>query len=46
MYVQLVQFCNPVTVDYNGFTITWNEIQSGITVTVETLCTVDGLNGR
>ena len=44
MYIQLVQFCNPVTVDYNGFNITWNETQSGITV--ETLCTGDGLNGR
>ena len=42
--VQLDQFCNPVTVHYNGFNITWNKTQSGITV--ETLCTGDGLNGQ
>ena len=42
--VPLDQFCNPVTVDYNGFNITWNETQSGITV--EAPCTRDGLNGQ
>ena len=39
----LDQFCNPVTVDYNGFNITWNETQSGIIV--EAPCTGDRLNG-
>ena len=38
------QFCNPVTVNYSRFNITWNETQVGITV--EASCTGHGLNGQ
>ena len=38
------QFCNPVTVSYGGFNITWNGTQSGITV--EAPCTGHGLDGQ
>jgi len=37
------QFCQPVTVSYNGFNVTWNETLVG--VTVEAPCTGPGLNG-
>ena len=36
-------FCNPVTVMYTGFNITWNETQVGDTV--EASCTGDDLAG-
>ncbi|XP_065909246.1 uncharacterized protein [Dysidea avara] len=39
----LNQFCNPVTVNYTGFNVTWNETLVG--VTVEAPCTAPGLNG-
>ncbi|XP_065905683.1 latrophilin-like protein LAT-2 isoform X2 [Dysidea avara] len=39
----LNQFCYPVTVNYTGFNVTWNETLVG--VTVETPCTGPGLNG-
>ena len=41
---QLERFCNPVTVSYNGFNITWNETQVGVTVAAA--CTGPGLNGQ
>ena len=37
------QFCNPVTVNYSGFNVIWNETQVGITV--EAPCTGHNLNG-
>ena len=42
-YILEQQFCNPVTVKYSGFNITWNKTQVGITV--EAPCTGHGLNG-
>ena len=42
--LQLEQFCNPVTVSYNGFNITWNETKVG--VTMEAPCTGPGLKGQ
>ena len=42
--VSLDQLCDPVTVDYTGFSITWNETQAGITA--EAPCTGHGLNGQ
>ena len=42
--VSLDQLCDPVTVNYTGFSITWNETQAGITA--EALCTGHGLNGQ
>ena len=45
MYICITdQLCNSVTVNYNGFNITWNETQVGITV--EASCTGHGLNGQ
>ena len=40
----LDQSCSSVTVEYTGFSITWNETTSG--VTVEAPCTGDNLNGK
>ena len=37
------QVCNPVTVNYNGFNVTWKETQVGSTL--EAPCTGYGLNG-
>ena len=42
--VLLDQSCPSVTVNYTGFSITWNETLAG--VTVEAPCTGDGLNGK
>ena len=42
-YILDQQFCDPVTVNYSGFNITWNATQVGITVEVP--CTGHGLNG-
>ena len=42
--VLLDQSCSSVTVDYTGFSITWNETLAG--VTVEAPCTGDGLDGK
>ena len=42
--VLLGQSCPSVTVDYGGFSITWNETLAG--VTVEAPCTGDGLDGK
>ena len=42
--LQSERFCNPVTVSYTGFTITWNKTRAG--VTVEAPCTGPGLNGQ
>ena len=39
----LDQFCPPVTVEYAGFNVTWNETSSG--VTVKAACTGPNLNG-
>ena len=39
----LDQSCPSVTVNYTGFSITWNETLAG--VTVEAPCTGDNLNG-
>ena len=44
MDVLLDQFCPSVTVNYTGFSITWNETLAG--VTVEAPCTGDDLNGK
>lgn len=46
MYIPTLdeQFCNPVTVSYDGFNITWNKTQIGITV--EAPCTGQGLDGQ
>ena len=38
------QFCFPVTVEYAGFTITWNETSAS--VTLEAPCTGANLNGQ
>ena len=38
------QFCNPVTVNYTGFNVTWNETLVGRTVEVP--CSGPGLNGN
>ena len=40
----LDRYCNPATVDYGGFNITWNETQSGNII--EAPCTGQGLNGQ
>ena len=42
--ILLDQSCNPVTVNYDGFDITWNETLVG--VTVEAPCTGHRLNGQ
>ena len=44
LIVILDQHCPSVTVDYTGFSITWNETFSG--VIVEAPCTGDNLNGN
>ena len=41
--ILLDQYCNPVKVEYSGFSITWNATLAGITV--EAPCTGPGLNG-
>lgn len=43
LYYYIDQLCNPVTVNYTGFNVTWNETLVG--VTVEAACTGHGLNG-
>ena len=40
----LDQSCPSVTVNYTGFSITWNETLAG--VTVEAPCTGDDLDGK
>ena len=40
----LEQYCDPVTVSYDGFNITWNETLVGITVVAP--CTGPGLSGQ
>ena len=42
--VLLDQSCPSVTVNYGGFSITWNETLAG--VTVEAPCTGDDLDGK
>ena len=42
--VLLDQSCPSVTVNYTGFSITWNEALAG--VTVEAPCTREDLNGK
>ena len=42
--ILLDQSCNPVTINYDGFDITWNKTLVG--VTVETPCTGPRLNGQ
>ena len=42
--ILLDQFCDPITVNYSGFNITWNTTQVGITVEVP--CAGHGLNGQ
>lgn len=44
IWVFLDQSCQSVTVDYQGFDITWNETVVG--VTVKAPCTGTGLNGQ
>ena len=44
MFILLDQFCPTVTVEYTGFSITWNKTLAG--VTVEAPCTGDNLNGK
>ena len=43
LYYYIDQLCNPVTVNYTRFNVTWNETLVG--VTVEAPCTGHGLNG-
>jgi len=43
MFLCQDQFCDPVTVEYTGFTITWNKTLVG--ATIEVPCTGSGLNG-
>lgn len=43
-HVPLDQSCNPITINYTGFSVRWNETLVGITV--ETPCTGHGLNGE
>ena len=40
----LDQSCNPVTISYNGFNVTWNKTQVGVTAVAP--CTGAGLSGK
>ena len=44
LFIPKDRFCSPVTVNYSGFNVTWNETLVG--VTVEAPCTGPGLNGK
>lgn len=44
MFWSVDQFCNPVAVAYDGFSIAWNRTQVGITAGAP--CTGQGLNGH
>ena len=44
MFILLDQSCPTVTVEYTGFSITWNKTLVG--ATVEAPCTGDNLNGK
>ena len=44
MCIYVDQLCNPVTAGYNGFNITWNKTQSGLTL--EAPCAAQGLGGQ